>query len=620
MVENGMVAANVANPLTFASADFLLSTLPVSAMSHPVNVTIQVKGGPVLADFSSLSLSQFMFTHHVFALDFSFEALGRALSLPPDTLCLQAHEQLIGKDVTISWRSGLPDHKGGTFLFSGIITETSIYTASDLANYYYISGYSPTYLLEDGVQNRTFRQQVPADIARKVLAPYPGRALKQVLKARRADQLPYVVQYQESNYQFLNRLAARQGEWLYYDGQTFRLGLTAGMASRFQSDSSQTFALTMRLQPGKTEGAHYSYRTHESLRATAANPTGGHPFSQFALAQSDALFTQPLRLQGDTQLADQSQLKHALDASAARRAGSLVMLEGRGEAFELTPGALLDVFDASGTGYGQFRTLAVRHTLEGEGNYTNHFEAQPAGLDSPPPYAHTTPTAPAELAEVIDLADPRHLGRVRVRYQWAVAQPADAESGWLRVSTPYSGDGKGQLFTPEKGSQVLVGHEGDLPEFPVVLGNLFHPKNPQDARYTTPQNHLKGLQTAGGNKMVISDKKGAQTILLSNSINKDTAVSVSFKGDGSVHIQSKGPVTVNGSVITLDAGEKGEIKMHVKNITVLAENALKATAAAVKVTGSQSAEMSGQTLSLTAKTSAKLTAQTQLQVAALNVK
>ena len=91
-----------------------------------------------------------------------------------------------------------------------------------------------------------------------------------------------------------------------------------------------------------------------------------------------------------------------------------------------------------------------------------------------------------------------------------------------------------------------------------MLGNLFHPQNPQQAKYTTDQNHLKGLQTAGGNKLVLNDTKDAQTILLSNSNNKGTALQVSFAGDGSVHIQSNGPVTVNGSVITLGAGVPGK--------------------------------------------------------------
>jgi uncharacterized protein involved in type VI secretion and phage assembly len=165
-----------------------------------------------------------------------------------------------------------------------------------------------------------------------------------------------------------------------------------------------------------------------------------------------------------------------------------------------------------------------------------------------------------------------------VRYHWDVAQPAQAETGWLRVSTPYSGDGKGQLFTPERGSQVLVGYEHGLAEFPVVLGNVFHPHNAQGAAYSTPSNHLKGLQTAGGNKIVMNDIQGAQTILLSNSNNKGTAIQVSFKGDGSVSITTNGPINLTaGGDITLEASKNialragGDISLLAqKNVSVQA--------------------------------------------------
>ncbi|GAA4037584.1 hypothetical protein GCM10022409_23350 [Hymenobacter glaciei] len=57
--------------------------------------------------------------------------------------------------------------------------------------------------------------------------------------------------------------------------------------------------------------------------------------------------------------------------------------------------------------------------------------------------------------------------------------------------------------------QVLVHNEHRQANFPVVLGNLVHPQNAQGAKYTTADNHLKGLQTAGGNEMVMNDAKGA---------------------------------------------------------------------------------------------------------------
>ncbi|MDJ0367932.1 type VI secretion system Vgr family protein [Hymenobacter sp. H14-R3] len=557
-------------------------------MSHSVTVSIQVVNGPVLADYTTLRVQQDLFGHHVFALDLSFEALGKALGITPDLVHAQAHERLGGKDVTISWQPRYPSPDvadGGTFEFKGFITETSVQADSDLTNSFHISGYSHTFLLESGVQNRAFIKKDIRAIFQQVLADYPGKVLPTVVKPTRADTLPYVAQYQESNYQFLTRLAAQQGEWLTFDGQTLRLGPAPRTpAVRFQSDGMQSFGLAVRLQPGQAEGAHYNYRTHASLHATAATPSPGHPYSQFAVTKSAELFAQPHRLQGGAQLADTGQLQQALDQRAGKAAGRLVTLSGHGEVSGLMPGTVLDVYDAPGSGYGKFRVVAVGHHVSGAGDYSNAFEAIPEALPLPPPHPLAgAPAAASELAEVIDLNDPKHLGRIRVRFQWAVKQPVDAESGWLRVSTPYSGDGKGQMFTPEKGSQVLVGYEQGLAAFPVVLGNLFHPQNPQKAKYSTPNNHLKGLQTAGGNKVVMNDSKGAQTILLSNSNKKSTAITVSFENDGKVHIQSAGPVAVNGSTITLDAGAPGkgstaftgEILLRAKNITLQAEEEIK---------------------------------------------
>lgn len=541
-------------------------------MSYPVRVAVQVEGGRILTDFKSLTVTQELFTHHTFALDFSFEALGKALSLKPEVLFQQAHRVLSGKSITISWTGTLPADAGRTFQFKGLITETSIQTNADLTNYYHISGVSPTFLLEDGSQSRSFVKQTLLQIFTTVLGDYPGNTLVRQLKPQRKAVLPYVAQYDETNFNFLSRLAAQYGEWLYYNGITLQLGLISGKKAVFQSTSSQNFTLSMNLQPGQLQGSHYNYRTHQPLQAAAKPPARGDAFSEFAVQRSKELFSHPHRLLADTVLADSGQLQTILDTLAAKQVSGMVALEGHGEVFDLQPGGLLDVRDAAGVDYGQFRVLAVEHELDGDGNYQNRFKSMSASLDSPPPNEfYAAPSAHPELAEVIDLTDPRQLGRVRVRFQWSVAHPADAESGWLRVTTPYSGDGKGQLFTPEVGSQVLVNYEHGRADFPVVVGNLFHPQNKQGATYSPPANHLKGLQTAGGNKFVMSDSSGQQTILISNSNNKDTAVLVSFKGDGSVDIKTNGPISLTaGQDITLAAG-KNIVLQAGEDITLLAK-------------------------------------------------
>ncbi|MGI4737450.1 MAG: phage baseplate assembly protein V [Janthinobacterium lividum] len=309
-------------------------------------------------------------------------------------------------------------------------------------------------------------------------------------------------------------------------------------------------------------------------------------------------------------------------------------LEGTGEAIELTPGCVLNVQDAAGEAYGKFWVLAVRHDIDGDGNYGNHFEALPAAAPAPPPNPlYPAVDAQPELAEVIDLQDPRRLGRVRVRFQWPVKSAADAESSWLRVSTPYAGNGKGQLFTPEVGSQVLVGYEHGLAEFPVVLGNLFHERNPQSAKYTNPQNNLKGLQTAGGNKFVMSEVAGAQTILLSNSNKKDTSILVSFQGDGSISIKSNGPITINsgdsisieakkditmraGDSISIEAKKNINVATQEENITVQAHKELLLTA----VNDDLTLEAASKKLTIQAANNVEITASAVVKVSGQDVK
>ena len=69
--------------------------------------------------------------------------------------------------------------------------------------------------------------------------------------------------------------------------------------------------------------------------------------------------------------------------------------------------------------------------------YQNAFVALPDAAEHPAPNPTAQPPLGLpELAEVIDGADPQHLGRIRVRYYWPVEKPADAETGWVRVNTP----------------------------------------------------------------------------------------------------------------------------------------------------------------------------------------
>ena len=525
-------------------------------MAIAVSVSISIDGGPSLTDYHSISIRQELFTHHSFQVAVPYEMLETEHG---DGFFHQAHTRYCGKFLTIILTPTVA--KDSPLQFKGVITHIALSNSGDFAHSFVLSGFSPTYLLEDGTQRRTFLKKGLKDIFTQVLQPYSQLVPSAgPLAPQHQDPIKYAVQYGESPYAFLRRLADEYGEWFYYDGRALCLGPPADQdVLPFAVQGTDGFSMAIELQPTRFALTRYDYLSHQPHQGTSASqsPSQLNPFAAFALQQSDKLFQQPARLLADRHVRSQQQLNTAIQEWKENQVSSLVTFQGTGENPGFGVGRVVAVKGSQGGkphDYGRYRLTEVTHSVQGD-MYQNAFVALPDSAKHPPanPQVQSPPGVP-ELAEVVDVADPQHLGRVRVRYYWSVEKPADAETGWMRVSTPYSGNGKGQLFTPEVGSQVLVGYEQNQANFPVVLGNLFHPQNPQQAKYTTPNNHLKGLQTAGGNKVVMNDAAGGQTILLSNSNKKGTSILVGFQGDGSVSITTNGPISlIAGKDITLTA-------------------------------------------------------------------
>ncbi|HEX8326831.1 MAG TPA: phage baseplate assembly protein V [Hymenobacter sp.] len=543
-------------------------------MAIAVDVKISVDGSSPLTDYHSISIRQELFSHHSFQVAVPYEMLEQERS---DGFFHQAHEKYCGKNISITLTPRVVTTHP-PLVFKGVITHIALSNSGDFAHSFVLSGFSPTYLLEDGTQRRTFLKKGLRDIFTEVLRPYPKNAVTyNALQPQHQDAVKYTVQYSESNYVFLRRLADAYGEWFYYDGEAICLGKPSdGAALPFTVVGAEGFSMAVELLPAKFTMNRYDYLAHRPYEGTSSSQALSqlNPFAAFALKQSEELFAQPARFIANRHVRSQNQLNTAIKEWKANQVSGLVTFQGNGENTGFGVGKVIAVQGVTAQAqhdYGRYRLCEVTHSVQDD-QYQNSFVALPDSAEHPAPNAEVQPPMGVpELAEVIDVADPQNLGRIRVRYYWSVEKPTDAETGWVRVSTPYSGHGKGQLFTPEVGSQVLVGYEHSLAEFPVVLGNLFHPQNPQGAKYSTEANHLKGMQTAGGNKVVMSDKKGAQTILLSNSNNKGTAVQVGFQGDGSITIKSNGPVTVLSPNITLEAGDKGSIKLHAKTISMDAD-------------------------------------------------
>ncbi|UYZ62511.1 type VI secretion system Vgr family protein [Hymenobacter weizhouensis] len=564
-------------------------------MPRQVSVAVQCGEQPLAPaqDVQRVSLTQSLFDHHRFEVVVPFDRVESAGA----AFVSDAPARLLGQALTLQLLADAHFFNQGQQLqFKGLVTHLSAGQDNDYVGSVRVSGYSPCQLLASGYQKRTFRGQTLAAIFTTVLAPFPTNVLTRTLAPLYQQPIPYVVQYQETNYAFLRRLAAEYGEWLYYDGQHLRLGPPpAEEGLEFWADGHyNTFRVELGLRPTGQQLYAYDYTRHEQLTSTTqpqhVPELAKQPLLHTALGQSAQLYQAghhppPHPVQSARQLDQQAALRQAATAAG------LVTAQGTSDNPALQVGRVL-IIRGKGLGsrhqlpesFGAYRILTLTHTVDQYGNYGNTFTAVPVQAAVPPaPLAPRGAAAP-ELAEVIDDQDPARLGRLKVRYYWPVQHRRDAETDWIRVLTPYSGDGKGQLFNPEIGSQVLVAYQDQVAEQPVVLGNLFHAANAQGAAYSRRNNHVKGLQTKAGNKITMNDALGAMTMLLSNSNKKSTALQLGFDGDGNVTIKTLGPVHVSGSTITLDAGMLGEIHMHARRISLQAEQEIVAHSVAKDIT------------------------------------
>ena len=247
------------------------------------------------------------------------------------------------------------NEKAQRLQFKGVITDLSTSKDSDYVSSITIQAFSPCYLLNAGNQKRTFINQTLTAIFQHVLAPYPANLLPRRLQPTHQAPLPYVVQYDETNYAFLHRLASEYAEWFYYDGQTLQLGPPqSGQAIDFVADGDyNSFRFGLSLRPTQATLYDYNYLRHEHFTADTSGQQRAaisqHPYGQLALAQSEKLFDQPARLRAAAFRAGAGQLHEHAQALKAHRVTRLVTLQGHSDNPGLQLGGLLSV---SGEGLG----------------------------------------------------------------------------------------------------------------------------------------------------------------------------------------------------------------------------------------------------------------------------
>lgn len=531
-------------------------------MAQAVETTIEINGVKI-NQFTSLKLSQGIYEHHSFRLDCPARTVEEEGALFRDSKCL------IGTPVRIKVVS---EPERSELLFTGVVTQMETTCNNGHPGTIVISGYSPTILLDSGPHCRSWLRKSVNSIAKDVLKPYADDTLIYRIDPAYKQTINYYVQYKETAWQFISRLAGEYGEWLFYDGQQLVIGQPKGKKVTLHYGLQLSrYALHMQIKPGKLQVMALDYVSNEVYSTEVANSAlnaGHNGLGEYALSKGEQVFGGPSTNWHNQYVRNKKQVDEAMSLRAASEISDVVRMNGCSDLPGFQPGDCVtiktdEIKDPADQSLGEFTIISIEHNWDGTGNYSNEFTAIPATVKIPPVKEIVKPYFETQSAVVVDNHDNAGLGRVQVRFHW---MSKEEKTPWLRVMSPYAGNGKGLFMLPEEGEEVIVAFPSDN-ALPYVTGTVYN--GGAKSGFTHAENAIKAIQTRSGIKLIMNDEEGSVTMEDKNGnrlqMDGEKKIVIEAKGNlklkcGEAEIEMKdGEITLSG--VKLNIKTTDELKI-----------------------------------------------------------
>ena len=465
-------------------------------------------------------------------------------------------KNLLGEPITIYIH-----HKGAVVQsFKGIIAQVSD-KRNEGGGYgnLYISGYGLSILLDSGEECQSYEDKTLPEIIAEATNEYGDVKVNTKGMVNTKYKIPYVVQYKESDYQFIQRLARRYGEFFFYDGTQLQFNNeTRQTVQLSEGDDLIEVSFALKIQPQHFSYLSYGVEKGEVEEKNTKNvrlQDKGNPFQFAAVKASEKVFTKKTKVPYN---AFTEEFRGDYLADNVRREKEsreqLMEVRGRSRNPNLRIGGFVKLKDINDKPMESYRIIDIKHHQSGY-DYENEFVAIPDVYIAYYYDREALPRAEQQIARVTDNNDPKGLGRVRVQFIWQVAKKL--QTPWIRVVQPHAGGGKGFYFIPEIGEEVLVDFEDQNAERPFVVGSHYNGK--EYSPFHNTNNDIKAIQTRSGHKLIFTED---ESILLSDK-NGNT---LRFDTQGK-NIEISAPESISlcaGKDINLSAGNN--LLMDVANV------------------------------------------------------
>ncbi|MGL5920157.1 MAG: type VI secretion system Vgr family protein [Bacteroidales bacterium] len=493
-------------------------------------------------------------------------------------------KELLGSEISIK----LSENSVVISEFKGVIKRVNIKGKDADQGMVTAYGGSPTLLMTDDYTMNSFIDMDIASIVQQTLSDI-GLNIEHKLNPMDTGDIPFVYRYKESSYDFLRRLISSCGESFWYDGTKIIIGAPskeddADIAINCKNDMLE---IDISSGLGNFQIEQYDYdHTRDQLGQWIS------PFDESNLDHYSAqAYKKSKEILKDWTVMPGNLANRSISTSRMAREGVVgeyfsklsgeSYITGKTTTCRVAIGRVLKMETDSKIDnskikeMGRFRVVEVIHTYNNNsGSYHNEFKAFNAKTDHLPFYDILYPTAFPEVAKVVDNADPKNMGRVKVKYMWQQLDdhPQGKTSGWMRVQTSDAGSSdiveknRGLFFVPEIGDQVMVGYEYGDPNRPFVMGSLFHSNN---SKGIESDNTIKTIRTKSGHTLEFNDDEGGSWGITIQD-REGNIMRFDTKGKN-IEITAPETMTLYAKNILINADENVEIGAK-RDVTIAAES------------------------------------------------
>ena len=406
----------------------------------------------------------------------------------------------------------------------------------------------------------------------------------------------YVVQYGETDLDFLLRLLGNEGIYFWFEhgknGETLILGdhftvhePFAGYASipyyppdasRVNEDHFDTWHASRVPGPGKLVHTNYDFKHPSSDLKTESSDPRGHLFDQYEIFSYPAPYTEEERQHGQEYA--QARLQR-LQVSQ-----DTIVLEGsvRG----VVPGCCFSL-EKHPVGKQNRKFLIAKaeyrarnndyESADGAQSEKATFHARVSAM--PDNRQYSTPrekfrmprTHGPDTAVVVGPGGSEihtdEYGRVKVHFHWdRYGQKDGSDSCWVRVSYPWAGSNFGSIHIPRVGQEVIIDYEHGDPQRPLVVGRVYNAQQmpPWDLPANKTQSGILTRSSPDGsssnaNALRFEDAKGKEQVWLHAERNQDIEVendethsvghdrTKTIGNDETTHVKNNRTETVDGN-------------------------------------------------------------------------